>query len=707
MAKKKKYTAKKYYINRELSWLKFNERVMLEGQNESLPLLERLKFMSIFSSNLDEFFMVRVAGLMQQKRAGLRKTDPSGLTPNQQLSKINAYVHKLVKQHSAGTSEIITRLKEHGIFLLKRSDLGLDQKQYLARYFKREIYPALTPLDITRQDSEMLLSGRQLNVIVSLVKNTPDSENEEELSFMAIPVPEIFPRFINIPSDKETYFIPLEEVIADNIEVFVEKESTRAISYFRLTRDADIEVQDDEAGDLLAAIEKAIIDRTRTSPTRLELQQGTDPKIRSWVTNWLNVPTENIYEIDGYLGSEKMMELAFMPGHDDLKIPQWFPQPPRDLIDSENIWQTLTEKDILLFHPYESFQPIVDLIEKAADDPDVMAIKQTLYRTSSDSPIIRALETAAQNGKEVVVLVELKARFDESRNTNWARRLEDAGCYVVYGIAGLKTHSKALLIVRREHSGIKRYCHLATGNYNDKTAKLYTDIGLMTSDDMIASDVASFFNLLTGFSDVVGWSRLTIAPTDLRKKLQDMIDREIKASTSDRPGLIMAKLNSLQDPGIIQSLYKASSSGVKIILNVRGICCLKPGIKGVSDNIEVYSTIDRYLEHPRIFYFANAGHEEIYLSSADWMTRNIDKRLEILFPVNSSKHKRRLKDILKTYFKDNVKSVKLLSSGNYKKVENSAKPLRAQEVFYQNALQAAKTAERKKLKFKPMKNTDK
>jgi polyphosphate kinase len=398
------------------------------------------------------------------------------------------------------------------------------------------------------------------------------------------------------------------------------------------------------------------------------------------------------------------MELANRRGFDNLKIDDWPPQVPRDLIGAEDLWQAVQDHDVLLYHPYESFDPVVKLVEQAADDPQTLAIKQTLYRTSGDSPIIRALARAAQNGKEVIALVELKARFDEWRNVNWARRLEDAGVHVIYGIAGFKTHAKALLIVRRESQHIRRYVHLATGNYNDRTARLYSDIGLLTCDRELVSDVAAFFNLLTGYSETIGWAKLAVAPIGLRQKFIDLIDREIQASTSDRPGLIMAKTNSLQDPEICRALYRASQAGVKVLLNVRGICCLRPGLPGKSENIEVRSIVDRFLEHARVFYFHNGGHEEVYLSSADWMQRNLSKRLELLFPVIDPGHRRRLIDALETYFADNVKAWRLLSDGTYERVGRKKKEprVRSQQIFYRAAVAAVRDAAHAEPRFRPL-----
>jgi polyphosphate kinase len=522
--------------------------------------------------------------------------------------------------------------------------------------------------------------------------------NGEETTerIVAIPVPAMSPRFIAVPAEDGLRLVRLEDIIAANADRVLPGCEVLATGFFRITRDADVAIQDDDASDLLQAVQEAVLARRRRGAVRLEMSAGADPRLANWLRESLELGGDDTYEIEGMLDAtalRELVELADRPDFDSLKEPEWAPQTPRDLLGSECLWQTLQEKDVLLLHPYESFEPVVQMVELAAEDPSVLAIKQTLYRTSGDSPIVRALGAAAKNGKEVTVLVELKARFDEARNVGWARRLEDAGCHVVYGIVGLKTHSKALLIVRRESPRIRRYVHLSTGNYNDKTAKLYSDIGLMTCDRDIAADVAAFFNLLTGYSEAVGWSKLTVEPGRLKQKFLDLIDREIQASTPDRPGLIMAKVNSLEDRNICEALYRASQAGVKVMLNVRGICCLRPGVPGYSETIEVRSIVDRYLEHARIFYFCNGGHEEVYLASADWMRRNLDKRLEIIFPVTAPNLRRRLIDILNTYFADNVKARRLLADGTYERVPQKGPRVRAQEKLYREVVEAARAGE--------------
>ncbi|MGB2824322.1 MAG: polyphosphate kinase 1, partial [Phycisphaerae bacterium] len=676
------------YINRELSWLEFNDRVLREGLSQEPPLLERLKFLAIVSSNLDEFFMIRVAGLKQQRAAGVRKRDVSGLTPVQQLARISERVKRMVADQSEGIRRAVAALAAEGVRFVEPAELTADQLRFLESYFQQEVLPILTPLAVDRLDDCPVLPGLRLMLALRVA---PAARQERPERVAVVPVPGVLPRFIALPAEKDLQLVRLEDAMGTNIQKLFPGEEVKAWTTFRVTRDADVAVQDDDADDLLEAIERAVRSRQRRRSVRLELPSDADRALKRWLMDWTQLGGQDVYEIDGMLDATSLWEVALRPGLDGLRSPDWPPQPPRDLPDEqEDIWEALQERDVLLFHPYESFSPVVRLMEAAAQDPNVLAIKQTLYRTSGDSPVIAALERAAQNGKQVVVLVELKARFDEARNVVWARRLEEAGALVIYGISGYKTHSKALLIVRREAHRLRRYVHLATGNYNDKTAKLYSDIGLMTSDNDFAADTAAFFNLLTGYSEQVGFAKLTIAPTGLRRRFVELIDREIAASTPEEPGLIMAKVNSLHDQGIARALYRASRAGVRVRLNVRGICCVRPGVEGVSENIEVTSIIDRYLEHARIFYFRNAGHEEVYMSSADWMGRNLDRRLEILFPVPNPKLRRRLVGILETFFADNVKARRLLPDGSYAPVERKGKAVRAQDIFHREAVEAAR-----------------
>ena len=697
---KKDLASPEYYINRELSWLEFNDRVLQEGLGEDLPLLERLKFLAIVSSNLDEFFLVRVAGLMQQRAADVRTRDRAGMTPGEQIDAVAQRAHRLVAEQTEGIRRVLAQLAKQGLRVLPPQDWPDEHRSYLHSYFTREILPILTPLAIQQLDPAPLLASLRLQVAAVIDTHQTDPLREQ---IVVVPVPSQTPRFVARPSGEGLLLAPLEDVIAEHLGALFPGCEVLATAALRITRDADVEVLEDEAGDLLQAIEDAVLERRRRAAVRLEISAGADPRIKEWLGEWLGLRDADVYEIDGMLDAAALMEIVTRPGWAELKDPHWPPQTPADLIGAEDVWSAADDRDLLLFHPYESFDPVVQLLEQAADDPTVLAVKQTLYRTSGESPIIRALQRAAENGKEVTVLVELKARFDEARNVDWARRLEDAGCHVIYGIAGLKTHAKALLILRRESGRIRRYVHLATGNYNDRTARLYSDVGLLTCDRDMAADVAAFFNLLTGYSEAMGFSKLTMAPTGLRQRFVELIDREIQVATPDRPGLIRAKVNSLEDPAIIEALYRASQAGVKVQLNVRGICCLRPGIKGVSKRIEVRSIVDRFLEHARIFHFRNGGDEEIYLSSADWMRRNLSKRLEILFPVSDPNLRRRLIHVLDTCFADNVKARELLPDGTYQPVERKGKKVRAQERLYEEAVAAVRTAEQSALQFRPLK----
>ncbi|MCD4728858.1 MAG: polyphosphate kinase 1 [Pirellulales bacterium] len=713
------------YINRELSWLEFNQRVLEEGLDSDLPLLERLKFLAIVNSNLDEFFLVRVAWLMQRRAKGERRRDISGMTPAEQFKAVGSRVQQMVDQQAAGVRDVFVRLAEHGLKVWNRDQWTEEHQKFVRSYFTREIQPILTPLAIEELTPEPLLPNLQLHVAALLANNAiqrgqshfrggkagshNDADGAAKIGtvpderVVVVPVPSQLPRWVALPSETETHLARVEDVIAANIEAMFPGSEVFDTAAFRVTRDADVVLQDDEEiDDLLHEMEEVVLSRRRRNPVRLTISAGSDPKLRRRLADWLKLRDRQVYEVNGPQEASALMELVERPGFDDQRIDDWPPQIPRDLIGTEDLWEAIQDHDVLLFHPYESFDPVVKLVQQAAEDPQVLAIKQTLYRTSGESPIVRALAHAAAGGKEVTVLVELKARFDEWRNVNWARRPEDAGVHVIYGVAGFKTLAKALLIVRRQQQRIVRYVHLATGNYNDRTARQYSDVGLMTCDREIAADVASLFNLLTGCSEAVGWTKLAVAPIGLRQKFLDLIEREIQASSADRPGLIMAKVNSLQDPDICRALCRASQAGVKVMLNVRGICCLRPGVAGVSENVEVRSIVDRFLEHARMFYFRNGGHEEVYLSSADWMRRNLGQRLELLFPVIEPGHRRRLIDVLRTYFADNVKSWRLLSDGTYEKVVGKGRRVRAQGKFYRAAVAAVRDAAHAVPQFRPL-----
>ena len=699
MAKKKNATPSDLLINRELSWLEFNDRVLQQGKCSGLPLMERLKFLSIVSSNLDEFFMIRVAGLRTQKSTGSRKRDASGLTATEQLVRIAEKTRDMVAQQTAAISEVFAELGGRDFHLARRADWQPKQREFLAKFFTREVLPVLTPLAVEEIRPRPLLAGQQL--FVALLVEPAGSDNAGP-RLVVVPVPGLFPRFVNIPAEKGTYIAPIEEIVLDNAGSLVGGLRLQGSAVFRITRDADVTVQDAQDEGLLDMVEDAVISRRRRDAVRLEISARPDPAIRKWLTTSLALTRDQVYEVDGLLDARALMQVLDMRPVQNLRVPDWPPQPPRDLIDTDDLWSAVQDHDVLLFHPYESFDPVVRMVSEAADDPNVLAIKQTLYRPSGDSSIVHSLAHAAQSGKEVTVLVELKARFDEFKNVTWARHLEDAGCHVIYGVAGFKTHAKVLLVIRREGARIRRYVHLSTGNYNERTAKQYSDIGLMTCDEEMVTDVAAFFNLLTGLSDVAEWRQLIIAPTDLRRRFVELIDREIQVSTPDRPGLIMAKMNALEDKGICKALYKASQAGVRVLLNVRGICCLRPGVPGLSKTIAVRSIVDRFLEHARVYYFANGGHEEIYLASADWMKRNLDRRLEILFPIRDTRIRQRLIRILNVYFEDNVNAWGLLPDGRYKAVATRSNPVRAQERFYEEAVAAPGSGEQAKHRFRPL-----
>jgi polyphosphate kinase len=732
------------FFNRELSWLEFNDRVLRQGLADDVPLLERIKFLAIVSSNLDEFFLVRVAGLMQARKEGSGRADVSGMTPTAQLAAIARRVHELIDEQLAGVRAALAELAAKGLKVLCPAEWSDAQRQYLATTFAKEILPALTPLAVEDLRPAPHLPGLQW--FVAAVIAVPDAESRQKAvgsrqraegrrrkeegsgqnaegegsslptayclpptaesseRIVVTAVPNQFSRWVILPGEPatEVRLARLEDVVAANMHELFSGAKVLASALFRITRDADVMVESDESDDMLEAVERAVLTRQRRPPVRLQVSPGADARLRRWLETLVPLQREEIYETDSSLDAAALFELSAWPGFDHLRNPEWPPQTPRDLMGSEDLFDTLLDHDVLLFHPYETFEPVVQFVERAAADPQVLAIKQTLYRTSGNSPIVRALGRAAQNGKEVTVLVELRARFDEARNIQWARRLEEQGCHVIYGIAGYKTHAKALLVVRRQGNRIQRFAHLATGNYNDRTARLYSDFGLMTADRDICGDVAAFFNLLTGLSEPVGWSKLAIAPTGLRRRFIDLIEREVQVSTPDRPGLIMAKFNSLEEPTMCEALYRASQAGVKVMLNIRGLCVLRPGVPGISDNIEVRSIIDRFLEHARIFYFRNGGHDEVYLASADWMRRNLLKRLEIMFPVLNPQLRKRLIEVLNVYFADNVKARRLLPTGKYEPYRNDGPPMQAQAKFYKDALDLVRVAEQSQRQFHPL-----
>lgn len=659
------------YINRELSWLEFNERVLEEAYDTNNPLFERLKFASIVSSNLDEFFMVRVASIYDQVMAAFDKPDPSGLTPKQQIDAISARTHEMiVDQYNCVNRSLIPTLKKEKIFFLKESDFSEAQREFIDSYYAKMIYPVLTPMVVDQSRPFPLLLNKSLNIALLL----EEKEGSQNSIFATVQVPSVLSRFMEVPSeDDKRCFVLLEEIIRMNIDTLFNGHDVLSMGYYRITRNSDQGLDEEGAEDLLEAIEQFIKMRKWGTVIRLEISSGMEPQLLNILRDELEVPKGGIYEISGAIDLTFLMKLSSLKGFDALRYKQLVPLPSPGFMDSENIFDAVSRGDIILHHPYESFDPVVELVRQAANDPDVLAIKQTLYRVSGKSPIVEALAQAAENGKQVTVLVELKARFDEQNNIIWAKRLEMSGCHVIYGLVGLKTHCKLLLIVRREDDEIKRYVHLSTGNYNDDTAKFYTDLGLFTVNPYFGADASAIFNMLSGYSHLTKMFKIDIAPIGLRSRFLNLIKNEMKNAKNGKKSRIVVKINSLIDEQIISTLYEASNAGVEIDLIVRGMCCLQPGIKGLSERICVRSIVGRFLEHSRIFYFYNDGDELIYLSSADWMGRNLDRRVEVLFPVEDFDARKKVKGILDLCLRDTVKSRILNSSGTYTRVDKRGK----------------------------------
>lgn len=708
MEKVKEYTNPEYYENRELSWLKFNNRVLNEARDKSIPLLERLKFVSITSSNLDEFFMVRVASLKDMVHAGYHKTDIAGMTATEQLRAINHDTRELVDlQYSTYNRSLVPLLHAQGICIIDEyENLTAAQGEYIDRYFDENIYPVLTPMAVDSSRPFPLIRNKTLNIVALLEKKQDnmkkeDAEKKEKASkkiksvyeYATVQVPSVLPRLIPVPSVEEggKSFVLLEQIIEKNIsKLFLNYHVVCAYPY-RIMRNADLSIDEDEAEDLLKEIEKQLKKRQWGEVIRLEVEDKIDKRLLDFLREELRVESEDdIYKINGPIDLTYLMKMYGLDGCEELRYKPYVPQRVKEIPQDGNIFEAIKKGDILLHHPYQTFDPVVDFIRQAAKDPDVLAIKQTLYRVSGNSPIIASLAQAAENGKQVSVLVELKARFDEENNIVWAKKLEKAGCHVIYGLVGLKTHSKISLVVRREEEGICRYVHLGTGNYNDSTAKLYTDCGIFTCSEAIGEDATAVFNMLSGYSEPLSWNRLVVAPIWLRNKFLKLIRREVKNAKSGKTAKIVAKMNSLCDREIIAALYEASAAGVQIDLVVRGICCLKVGIPKVSENIRVRSIVGNFLEHSRIFYFYNDGQEEVYMGSADWMPRNLDRRVEIIFPVENEDLKQKVMHILNVELEDNTKANVLTKSGEYKKIDKRGKVLvNSQNQFCEEAVKAA------------------
>lgn len=658
------------YNNRELSWIDFNVRVLEEAFEKENPIMDRVNFLAITASNLDEFFMVRVAGVMEQVRTKYNKKDASNMTPQEVLAKLNVKIHAFVeKQYSCWYRSILPVLKKEDIHFINPSCMNEEQEVYISEYFNKVLFPVLTPLAVDRSRPFPLLANKSLNIAVRL------TSKDGESNFAVVQVPSILPRFLELECEKGRAFVLLEDIITKNLDKLFELHDISAYCAFRVTRNSDLDI-DEESEDLMQAIEKSIKKRKRGKPVRLEIIQRCDRDTKDFLVEMLGVSKKSIYEVPGPIDLTFLSKFCFVDGFEYLHFPKLIPlDPPHDFRGYDDIFEAIREKDRMVYHPYESFSSVLNLVQSAAEDPDVLAIKQALYRVSGNSPVVEALIRAAENGKQVTVLVELKARFDEENNINWAKKLEHAGCHVIYGLSGLKTHCKILLVVRREEDGIRRYLHLGTGNYNDSTAKLYTDMGLFTCREKYGIDASSLFNVLTGYSRPPEYNKFIVAPQGMRPFFIKMIKNEIQNAKRGLPSGITAKVNSLVDSKIIDLLYEASKAGVKIRLIVRGICCLVPGIKDISENITVISIVGRFLEHSRIFLFENAGEAKIYLGSADWMPRNLDRRVELVFPVEDDDLKQRLFGILEVMLKDTINARIQLPDTKYIHIDKRGKEL--------------------------------
>lgn len=680
-------TKPEYFYNRELSWLKFNLRVLKEAMVKDTPLLERLKFIAISASNLDEFFMVRVASLWSNFDSGVEKRDASGMSVHEQLVAISQTAHEQVRTQTKSLIALMAEMDAVKLHFRRVKDLSELGKDWLEEYYREVVFPVLTPMAVDASRPFPFLANKTLNLAVELIK--ADGEHSMGL----IQVPSVLDRIVEVEPEGKRTFVFLEDIIASHCHDLFKGCHILDMVSFRVTRDSDLDLEEDDSVDLMKEVEESLRKRKRGAAVRLEIFKTNNNRIKKFLEENLDVTEMEVYEINGPLDPTCFFKFIGMKGMWPWLYEPFVPQRPLELPNDSDLFAAIRENDILLHHPYESFDPVVKLVSDAADDPQVLAIKQTLYRVSGNSPIVAALARAAENGKQVTVLVELKARFDEENNILWARRLEKAGCHVIYGLVGLKTHAKIILIVRKEDNGIKRYLHLGTGNYNDSTAKLYTDLGLMTANDEFGSDASAFFNLLSGYSEPPVWNKLVMAPLGLREKIYALIDNEIALVRSGREGHIIAKMNSLIDQPVIQKLYEASAAGVHIDLIVRGICGLRTGIEGISDNITVRSIVGRQLEHSRIFWFANGGEEQLYLSSADWMPRNLNDRVELFFPVETEEHIHRIKALLDLYLRDNVGAHMMQSNGSYRRVRNKLEPVSAQSTLYEMA-QLAVTADK-------------
>ena len=684
------------YINRELSWLEFNRRVLEEAMDPTVPILERLKFLAIFSANLDEFFMVRVGGLQQKVAASIGMgSGADRMPPRDQLERISQVVRQLVvDSYRCLREDLLAALEKEGIFIRTAKDLSDEHRKHLTEVFRREIFPVLTPLAIDQGHPFPHLLNKSQNLAVLLRR----PRNQDRL-FAVVQVPAVLPRFVSLPDapsaplDKRgVSLVALETVIRLHLPDLFPGMQLEHAALFRVTRNSEYEIDDDEVEDLIKTIEEEIRKRRRGFAVRLEIEADAPPEVSNFLMQALDLDASDVYPVPDFLDFTGFFQIHGLPGFPQLRDPQFVPQLVPEFAAAPNVFAAIKARDILVHHPYESFGHVVDFIESAATDERVLAIKQTLYRTSSDSPVVKALQQAADNGKQVTAVIELKARLDEERNILWARELEKGGVHVVYGFVGLKTHCKVSLVVRREDDGIRRYVHLATGNYNPQTARIYTDLGFFTCNTDFADDASALFNYLTGYCELPQWRKLIVAPSRMQSFMLEKIQQETANQQAGKTGRIIAKINGLSEPAVIQALYKASQAGVKIDINCRGICALRPQLSGVSDNIRVTSIVDRFLEHSRVFYFHNAGDPQVYIGSADWMDRNLSRRVEVVFPVEMPELKNRLiNEVLATCLADNVKARELLTDGGYRRVAREANQpgLRSQERFLEIAVQNA------------------
>jgi polyphosphate kinase len=695
------------FLNRALTWLSFNERVLEEALDPSNALLERVRFLGIFSSNLDEFFMIRVAALRALLDAEAEAAAADATGTRDLMAQIAARTRDVLeKAHQAWERELAPGLREHGIRFVADDDLTARERDFLDHYFTSELLPILTPASVEPPLPVPRVANLALQLAVRLTRgegagngSADDAAAHERLAFVSLP--RLSPRWIQVGGGRSTggdapsgpRFALLEEIVGSRVGALFEGYRILEVAAFRVTRDADFATDDQEAEDLMEAVRLMLNQRMSGDPVRLELAASASDGLAARLAGALGVAEAEIYRIPGPLEARFLMDFARVPSLPAPRAEPWPSQPVPDLPAGDGIWDAVAERDWLLFHPYESFEPVLRLLHLAAEDPGVLAIKQVLYRTSSSSEVVRALERAAQNGKQVTVLVELQARFDEERNVAWARRLEQAGATVLYGLAGLKTHAKALLIVRRGAGGIERYAHIGTGNYNERTAQDYSDLSLLSADEDLCADLTAFFNVVTGYSEPLPWRRLAMAPLGLRAKFLGLIRREVERNAPDDPGQIRAKMNSLVDKGIIDALYEASRAGVRIDLNVRGSCLLKPGVPGLSETIRVVTLVDRFLEHSRIFEFRNGGDTDVYIGSADWMPRNLDRRVELVVPIANPEQRARLSRILDAMFADTVKARDFKADGSLSRRDGRRKAFRAQEHFWKEARDRAARAE--------------